>query len=116
MIVLSLTLSIGGHWGIMQSVAWGKMMYDFSQESTFWTAVSKTFSGDNPCDICRFVADGKKQEQSQQMVQSKIKFDLINQDVHWALERPDIAPDQQNGITFAWLALGPPDFPPPRYA
>ena len=42
----------GGHWLVLQSVAWGRMIADFSQEDSIGTAIAKTFSGKHPCSMC----------------------------------------------------------------
>jgi hypothetical protein len=53
----------GGHWAVLQSVAWGKMVSDYSQQDGIVSAVQKTFSGDYPCAMCHKIDEQKKQEQ-----------------------------------------------------
>jgi hypothetical protein len=54
----------GGHWAILQSVAWGQLLWTYSQEEgSVVTGAEKTFSGEYPCEMCRKVAEGQKQEQ-----------------------------------------------------
>lgn len=48
----------GGHWGMLQLVAWTSMVIDFSREAPVATAVSMTFDGHNPCLLCKTVERG----------------------------------------------------------
>ena len=54
----------GGHWAILQSVAWSQMLVNYSkQEGSFWAGAEKTFSGEAPCSMCKKIAAAKKQEE-----------------------------------------------------
>jgi len=54
----------GGHWAILQTVAWTGMLWNYTQDSgSIVVGAKKTFSGEYPCDMCRKVAEGKKQEE-----------------------------------------------------
>ena len=56
-------LSIGGgHWLLFQTVAWAQMFYGYAQEVPISQAVSMTFDGEHPCDICIRVKEGRKNE------------------------------------------------------
>ena len=59
MVVLALALSLGVHWNLLQSVAWIRMLVAYSQQADFREALAKTFGGDHPCQICKFVQDAK---------------------------------------------------------
>jgi hypothetical protein len=41
----ALFLLVGGHWALVQTVAWGTMIMDFSKQGSVSEAVSKTFDG-----------------------------------------------------------------------
>jgi hypothetical protein len=60
---LALFAIAGGHWAVLQSVAWGQMLRDYSRRATLVTAVEKTFSGKYPCGMCRRIADAQKKEE-----------------------------------------------------
>jgi len=53
----------GGHWAVLQSIAWARMVSDFSRNVPVSVAVQKTFSGEFPCAMCRKISDGRKSEQ-----------------------------------------------------
>lgn len=55
---LLLVLLIGGHWGMLQVVAWTGMLIDYSRDNTFVEAIGMTFSGEYRCSICQQVDDG----------------------------------------------------------
>lgn len=116
-VVLSLVFSIGGHWDIIQSVAWGKMIYELSQDAPIQTAIAKTLSGENPCDICKFVASGKKEHKEQQEVHnSNLKLYAINAPSKLKLFEPKVSDDD---VIFSFHLSGlitPPEFPPPRFS
>src|SRR5437588_11130357 len=58
-VVLALVLVTGGHWALLQSVAWVGMAVRYSQESTLRQALVKTFDGQHPCNLCKAVRNGK---------------------------------------------------------
>jgi hypothetical protein len=53
---------LGGHWAILQAVAWSQMLRDYSRDASLGVAVEKTFSGDYPCALCKRVAEGQRRE------------------------------------------------------
>jgi len=55
---LMLLMLIGGHWGMLQVVAWTGMLIDYSRDATFAEAWCKTFDGEHPCAICKKVERG----------------------------------------------------------
>jgi len=80
MLVVTLTLSIGFHWALLQTVAWTGMIIKYSHDGSFTEAVSKTFDGKHPCCLCKMIQQGrgaeKKQEQ-QEVKPIKLEFCLI---------------------------------------
>lgn len=61
-VVVALVVSVGGHWGILQTVAWIGMAVEFSRDASISVALEKTFNGKNPCKVCKLVEQGKKAE------------------------------------------------------
>jgi len=47
---------MGGHWFILQSVAWAKMVMDYSRQTSVQQALSETFDGEHPCDLCKKIS------------------------------------------------------------
>ena len=52
----------GGHWGVMQVIAWSNMIVDYSAQDGLIEGAKKTFDGEHPCSMCKAIAEGKKQE------------------------------------------------------
>lgn len=53
----------GGHWVVLQTVAWAQMVREYSQTATVAEALEKTFSGKAPCSLCEQIAEAKQQEE-----------------------------------------------------
>jgi len=64
--LLALVITVGGHWMALQSVAWGKMIVDFSRHDSLADALRKTFDGQHPCSLCRRVQQGQQSEREEQ--------------------------------------------------
>lgn len=57
-------LATGSHWDLVQTFAWGKMIASYSKTMPLNRAVQLTFSGDNLCGVCEFVAKSKNLPES----------------------------------------------------
>jgi hypothetical protein len=89
-VVLMLTLAIGGHWIFLQSVAWVGMAVNFSQSAPISEALVKTFDGKHPCQLCKFVEQGKKTEKRQDFTKVSAKVDFFSEHQQFAFITPDI--------------------------
>jgi hypothetical protein len=63
-VVLSLCVSIGLHWVVLQSAAWVGMAVSYSVEKGVVQGISETFDGEHPCPMCKLVNEGVKSEQA----------------------------------------------------
>ncbi len=52
-------LASGAQWDFLQSFAWGRMIANYSRTMPLAEAVKKTFTPDNLCGVCEFVAVAK---------------------------------------------------------
>jgi len=107
---------VGGHWGILQGVAWVKMTWDLSTDQTITAAIDQVLKGENPCRLCHAVATGKKAEQDLPLIKQKLKLDF-----EWRLKSVQIFPPRMNlpertPIVFGQLRVHTPPLPPPRVA
>ena len=75
LVAFTLICAIGGHWAILQSVAWFGMVVSYSNDSTFGEALVKTFDGKHPCCLCKAVQEGQKSERKQTLLKVETKFD-----------------------------------------
>lgn len=62
LIFLAMFSIAGGHWTVLQSVAWAGMLIEYSKNSNLGAAVEKTFSGKAPCKMCVSIEAGKQKE------------------------------------------------------
>jgi len=63
MVTLALIGMAGGHWAVLQSIAWAGMIRDYSVEAgSVWEGVAQTFSGDAPCAMCERITQQKGEE------------------------------------------------------
>lgn len=64
LVTLMLCVSIGLHWGLLQTVAWVSMLADYTGKTgSIVEAASMTFDGEHACPLCRAIAEGKAKEE-----------------------------------------------------
>lgn len=63
MMFLAMFSIAGGHWAVLQAVAWTQMIRDYSQESGLVSGVTQTFSGERPCKMCKNIEKSRQQEE-----------------------------------------------------
>ncbi|KAB2673411.1 MAG: hypothetical protein DVB31_03720 [Verrucomicrobia bacterium] len=76
--VVLLSLSLGLHWTVVQSVAWAGMLVTRAHADSLSTAIRTTFDGQHPCTLCKAVAAGKAAEKQAPASQFVPKLDLCN--------------------------------------
>ncbi len=76
--VVTLVLSMGLHWAVLQTAAWTGMMLRYSQGVSFKEAMTKTFDGQHPCALCKAIQKGRAEEQKreQQQINPTLKLDV----------------------------------------
>ncbi len=55
-------LASGGHWDVIQTFAWGRMIVGYSRTMSLDEAVTQTFDADNLCGVCEWVAESKTRD------------------------------------------------------
>jgi hypothetical protein len=116
LVVIALVIFTGGHWLVLQSVAWFTMAVNFAQTDSLPQALKKTFDGKHPCKICKTVEAGRKSEQKQSSlkVETQLEFCFIRQYVTLPL-----APHVEHSTRFVvsyFIRTDAPPTPPPRLA
>jgi hypothetical protein len=71
-VILGMT---GGHWLILQSVAWTKMIADYSRSSSLGTALAFTFDGQHPCEMCKLIQKEKQDSHQPHQLQQPVEKD-----------------------------------------
>ena len=93
-----LCVTLGFHWGLLQSVAWVGMIVNYSCQGSLKDAMVKTFDGHHPCPLCKLVRAGKTSEKKPEAQQSVKKIDLF----------------AGPAVAFDFPSLPAPAFPVPR--
>ncbi len=81
LLIIALLGATGGHWAVLQTVAWTDMLAQNLQTSTVAEAVSKTFDGSNPCKLCKHISSGRQAEK-------KSEFQFQIKKLEFVSERP----------------------------
>jgi hypothetical protein len=113
-VVLMLVTATGGHWALLQSIAWIGMTVQFSRSDSIELALEKTFSGEHPCSLCQIVKEGKQREQQQPALKLELHGPLFlvccDIDLPPSGEFPLVIPEMAHALR---RSLAPP-IPPPR--
>ena len=67
----------GGHWLVLQTVAWSQMIVDYSRNAPIKQAIRETFDGAHPCDLCKSIQKAKQSEKKQEAQQVALKRDFF---------------------------------------
>jgi hypothetical protein len=112
--VVTLTIGLGGHWAILQSIAWVTMVAGYSQTAPLREALVKTFDGNHPCPICKFVSKGRKSDQKHETQKLLTKLDFFLASSRISIFPPPVVwpPSASRWLVDA-RAESPPT-PPPR--
>jgi hypothetical protein len=71
-----LFFSLGGHLALLQTVAWGTMLVNFSRHDSFTEAAKKTFDGEHPCPMCKIVKKSRKSEEKKPLLKTESKMEV----------------------------------------
>jgi len=121
LLVLALSLSLGAHWALLQTVAWTGMLISYSQVVGIAAGVSTTFDGKHPCPLCLIIkkARGAEEKPDSQNPESRVEVEkLIAVPAEITLASPNVAVFQHAASLcrppVEWSV--PPPKPPPRAA
>jgi hypothetical protein len=114
LLILALLGATGGHWAVLQTIAWADMLTANLQVDSVGTAITKTFDGEHPCQMCHEISAGKKAEKNAELPLQIKKLEFVSerpvfvfvapQDIHLA----PVLLSAGNGLTHR------PSLPPPR--
>jgi hypothetical protein len=76
LIALAICAALGGHWFLLQSVAWTGMLITYSRDAGIVEAVGKTFDGGHPCGLCLAIEKGREQERERSPTAAAPGMDL----------------------------------------
>jgi hypothetical protein len=113
-LIVALLAATGGHWVLLQSVAWTTMLTGHLQCESLTEAVTQTFDGRHPCKLCLAIAAAKKAEKKAEFPPAlkRIEFPPLAADV--AVYPPATFQLLTAADTFAAPVPVKPPTPPPR--
>lgn len=74
-LVVSLMVSIGGHWSVLQAIAWAKMLRAYTEERGIVAGLKDTFDGGHACAMCEKIATEKGKERQKNLPLTKVAKD-----------------------------------------
>lgn len=113
-VALMLALSVGGHWAVLQTVAWVGMAIEYSQCMPVDQALVATFDGSRPCSLCQAVQQGRAEERKQSVLNPAKDFKGLLQQPAVALNGPHVAPLPLLPEPDPHTPFFQPPHPPPR--
>jgi hypothetical protein len=105
---------LGGHWAILQTAAWVRMVIEYSKTEGVEAGITKTFDGKHPCSLCLSIAKNKEKEGKQTTNLNSGKLDLVNQTLRWALTPPSAVGELDVTRYLLTGSTHRPSVPPPR--
>ena len=115
-VIFALVVATGGHWTVLQSVAWLTMFVNFSRTSPVIVALEKTFDGRHPCKLCKTVEEGKRSEKKQEVQKLETKFDFWIVRSSFTFFSPAPSEVFPTIVESAPTRSESPPTPPPRFA
>jgi hypothetical protein len=88
LLILALVGATGTHWALLQSVAWTTMLADNLRTLPFSEAISRTFDGQHPCDLCLHVAEGRKAEKKTEFPPSAKRLEFLAEQPAFVFSAP----------------------------
>lgn len=79
LLIIALLGATGGHWAILQTIAWADMLAKNLRTETVAVAITKTFDGQNPCKMCLQISEGKKTEKKAELPLQVKKLEFITE-------------------------------------
>jgi hypothetical protein len=115
-LVLALACAIGLHWAFWQSLAWTSMLAENLRHDSLAQALSHTFDGQHPCQLCKAIAAGKKSEKKNDLESRFKTLEFPPATEEFALTAPACRALPTGADVFARTLSETPPTPPPRRA
>ena len=114
LLILALLAATGGHWTVLQTVAWTNMLAHNLRTDSISSALTKTFDGRNPCKLCRQIAAGKTSDRKTELPTLVKKLEFVSARAAFVFTAPqDFQLLPKFNSPFPSLTRQPP-VPPPR--
>lgn len=67
----------GGNYGLLQALAWTKMLVNYSMQDGLIQGTAKTFDGQHPCSMCKQIVTAKKKDSERPQDQQLAARELL---------------------------------------
>ena len=115
--LLAIFVSIGGHWAVLQSVAYTRMLLEFAQHDSWCTAMKKTFDERYACPLCPKIRDGyNRQHHAPPSLDGMHQPEFLAPSSGLVFSSPEIAAEIALISSRATDFSNAPPTPPPRVA
>lgn len=113
-LITALIAVIGGHWAVLQTVAWTTMLAGNLRTVPFAVAVQRTFGGNHPCCLCNEIAAGKRSEKKAQFPSQLKRLEFVSDLAVFVFTAPSDfwLLNESAPRLVSWTH--PPPVPPPR--
>ena len=78
LLIAALVVALGGHWAVLQTVAWTNMLANNLRTGSLEAAVKKTFDGNHPCSLCKEISAAKKSEKKKDLPAAAKKLEFVS--------------------------------------
>ena len=78
----------GGHWLVLQTVAWSQMIVKYSRTAPIKQAIRQTFDGAHPCELCHGIEKARQSEKKQDAQQVVLKREFLCEASEFFLNPP----------------------------
>jgi hypothetical protein len=113
-VIVALIAATGGHWAVLQSVAWTAMFAGNLRTTSLASAVERTFDGQHPCKLCKVVCAGNKAQKKAEFPTVAKKIEFTHASFRFVFAAPmDFWSHNESAVKLHSLAHAPP-VPPPR--
>jgi hypothetical protein len=112
--LLTILAMLGGHWMVLQSFAWARMVREASRHDSFATALARTFDSKHPCELCIAIQKGKASEKKSDQEKPASKIEGFLPTNEFTLNPEAMYPQVVSVSRRLLMWSEPPPTPPPR--
>ena len=121
LVLFAWLLATGGHWHLVQTFAWGRMIVAYAKTMPVREALRLTFTADNMCGVCELVNAAQKQQPGNETLPAGSPLDaktlLVFQPAPVPVfTAPPAGTWSLSDQTTPSAARAAPPLPPPRHA
>jgi hypothetical protein len=88
LLIVAFLAATGGHWAVLQTVAWTNMLADNLQTASLSEALARTFNGKHPCNMCHEISAGKKSEKKSDLPNPGKKLEFTSERLVFVFSSP----------------------------